>query len=61
MASATLQDIAQNEANVSTRGGVMSLPSGSKEIPIMIGTPKTRTKDPKFSHQDLVKIQISEN
>ena len=61
VASAAIQDIAKNDIGVSTRGGTVCLPSGSKEIPITIGTPKAKPKEPNFTHKDLMNLQASEN
>ena len=50
--SATLKTIA-DESGVSLKGGVIQLQTGSKPIPVQIGTSKVRPKDTKFSHENL--------
>ena len=53
---ATLKSIA-DEKGVSTRGGTVVLSSGSKIIPVQIGTSKSKTPVKKFTHEDLMAIQ----
>ena len=60
VASTTLHKIAA-EAGVSARGGTLTLPSGSKQLPVTVGTPKTGHKEVKFSHEDMMRLQSSQN
>ena len=56
----TLKTIAE-ESGVSTKGGVVELQSGSRLLPVQIGTPKVKPKVAKFSHENLKKIQTAHN
>ena len=58
--SSTLKVIAE-EQQVSTRGGVVNLQTGSKPLPVQIGTPKVKPKVPKFSHENLKRLQAANN
>ena len=58
--SETLKTIAE-ESGVSLKGGVVELQTGSKPIPVQIGTPKVKPKDNKFSHENLKKLQTANN
>ena len=60
VASATLKCIAEEE-EVSTRGGMLHLKTGSKPLPIQIGTPTVKPKEAKFSHENLKKLQAANN
>ena len=60
VASEALHDIAQN-VGASTRGGVVILPSGNNKLPVTIGTAKVATKEAKFSHEDMMRLQGSQN
>ena len=60
VATSTLKTIAE-ESGVSTRGGVIELQSGSKLLPVQIGTPRVKPKVAKFSHENLKKIQTAHN
>ena len=60
VASEALHDIAQNEG-VSTRGGIVALPSGNKKLSVTIGTPKVAPKAANFTHEDLMRLQGSQN
>ena len=61
LAATTIHNIASSDEGVSTRGGVLNLPSGSKSLPVTIGTPKAKPSDIKFSHSDMMNIQVSQN
>ena len=41
------------DQGVSTKGGDIELQSGSKTLPVQIGTKKCGPKEPKFSHENL--------
>ena len=41
------------EQGISTKGGDIGLKSGSKILPVQIGTKKCGPKQPKFSHENL--------
>lgn len=58
--SKTLKTIAVEEG-VSTRGGTLKLQTGSKPIPIQIGTPRVKPREARFSHANLMKIQAGNN
>ena len=60
VASSTLKSLAE-EQGVSSRGGVIQLETGSKPIPVQVGTPKVKPKDPKFSHENLKRLQTANN
>ena len=60
VASSTLKSLAE-EQGVSSRGGVIHLQTGSKPIPVQVGTPKVKPKDPKFSHENLKCLQTANN
>ena len=60
VASRTLKTIAE-EQDVSLRGGVVQLQSGSKTLPVQIGKPTVKPKEPKFSHENLKKLQAAHN
>ena len=60
VASNTLKSIAA-EQGVSTRGGVLKLQTGSKALPVQIGTPKLKPKEAKFSHENLKRLQAATN
>ena len=60
VASSTLKTIATDQG-VSTRGGIIELQTGSKPIPVQIGTPKVKPKAAKFSHENLKKLQTANN
>ena len=48
----SLKDIAETQGE-SVRGGTISLQSGSKTLPVKIGTQRTRPETTKFSHENL--------
>ena len=58
--SSTLKTIAADQG-VSTRGGIVELLTGSKTIPVQLGTPKIKPKEAKFSHENLKKLQTANN
>ena len=60
VASSTLKSLAE-EQGVSSRGGVIHLETGSKPIPVQVGTPKVKPRDPKFSHENLKRLQTANN
>ena len=60
VASATLKVIAE-EQEVSSRGGVVHLQTGAKPLPVQIGTPKVQPRQPKFTHENLNKLQAANN
>ena len=43
------------------RGGLVNLQSGSKQLPVQVGTPRIKQKKAKFSHQDLVHLQTAQS
>ena len=52
----SLKAIAEDQ-NVSTRGGFVKLTSGSKLLPVQIGTSKLKRPSKVFSHEDLMALQ----
>ena len=58
--SSTLKKIAE-DSGVSTKGGVAQLQTGSKPLPVQIGTQKVKPKVAKFSHENLKKLQTATN
>ena len=58
--SSTLKAIATDQS-VSTRGGTLTLQTGSKPLPVQIGTPKVHPKQATFSHENLKRLQASTN
>ena len=52
----SLKAIAEDQ-NVSTRGGIVKLTSGSKLLPVQIGTSKFKRPSKVFSHEDLMALQ----
>jgi hypothetical protein len=58
--SNTLKTIADEQC-VSTRGGTVKLQTGSKAIPVKIGTVKVKPKEPTFSHENLKRLQAANN
>ena len=60
VAASTIKTIA-GDHGVSTRGGIIELPSGTKSLQVQIGNPKIRPKQPKFSHENLIKLQTANN
>ena len=58
--SSTLKTVAADQG-VSTRGGIVELQTGSKPLPVQIGTPKIKPKMAKFSHENLKKLQTANN
>ena len=61
VASSTLKTIAV-ECGVSTRGGTVQLATGSKKLPVQIGTTsKSKPKEATFSHENLKRLQTANN
>ena len=60
VATSTLKSIA-DEQGVSHKGGTVHLQTGSKPLPVQIGTPKVKPKDAKFSLENLQKLQSANN
>ena len=60
VASNTLKNIAEDQS-VSTRGGTLQLQTGSKQLPVKIGTPQVKPKEPTFSHENLKRLQAATN
>ena len=58
--SNTLKSIASEES-VTSRGGTLELQTGSKTIPVIIGTPQVKPKEPAFSHDNLKRLQAATN
>ena len=50
-----------NDQNVSLRGGNVNLLSGSKILPVLIGTKKVAPKPARFSHANLMRMQTAHN
>ena len=50
-----------DDQGVSKRGGTINLSSGSKKLPIKIGTDKTKVPQKKFSHEDLMALKTDLN
>ena len=57
VASAALRTIAEDQG-VSIRGGTVNLKTGVNPLPVQIGV---KPKEPKFSHENLRKLQASNN
>ena len=47
-----LMEVAEKQGE-STRGGTVTLQSGSRQIPVQIGTKRGRDKEPQLSHANL--------
>ena len=60
VATSTLKTIAESQG-VSTRGGVVQLQSGKKELPVQIGAPQTMPRQATFSHENLMRLQTANN
>ena len=60
VASNTLKTIAEDQC-VSTRGGIVQLQTGSKPIPVQIGTTKVQPKKATFSHENMLRLQTANN
>ena len=58
--AAGLRHVAENQGE-STRGGTITLQSGSHAIPVQIGIKRTREITPKFSHENLKRLQAATN
>ena len=58
--SSMLKSVAADQ-EVSFRGGLVNLQSGSNLLPVKIGTPKSGPKQTRFSHEHLKRIQASHN
>ena len=57
VAASTIKTIA-GDRGVSTRGGIIELPSGTKSLPVQIGNPKIRPKQPKFPIRTLLNFKL---
>ena len=57
----TILKTTASECESSTRGGVLELKSGSKQLPVQIGTPKDSKASPQFSHEDMKRVQTDHN
>ena len=55
-----LKSVAEEEG-VSTRGGTLNLKTGSKPLPVKIGTSKIQPKPAHFSHENMKRLQASIN
>lgn len=53
--ASSLKDLAQCQGE-NTRGGVVGLQSGSKVLPVQIGTSRSRQGNNKFSHEDITNL-----
>ena len=60
VASSALKTIAEDQG-VSIRGGIVNLKTGVNPLPVQIGTSTVKPKDQKFSHENLRKLQASNN
>ena len=58
--SATLKTICE-EQGISTRGGRLQLQTGSKSLPVQVGTPKNHPKKARFSYNNLKRLQAQNN
>ena len=58
--SSSLKVIAE-EQEVSTRGGVLNLKTGGNPLPVQIGAPTVKPREPKFSHENMKKLQAATN
>ena len=56
----SLKSVAEDQG-ISTRGGTVQLVTGSNPLPVVIGAPKQRLKEKKFSHENLLKLQAANN
>ena len=57
----TLLKTTASDCQSSSRGGVLELKSGSKILPVKIGTPQESKLDPKFTHEDMKRVQTEHN
>ena len=60
VAANALKTIA-DEQGVSVRGGTVNLQTAFYPVPVQIGTPKVKPKEPTFSHENLKKLQLATN
>ena len=58
--SSILKNVAADQG-ISTRGGKIELQTGSKSLPVRIGEPQVVPKQPRFTHEDLKKVQAAHN
>ena len=58
--SSILKTVAADQS-VTLRGGQVNLPSGSNILHVKLGTPKVVPKPPRFSHENLKRIQAAHN
>ena len=52
---------AVQETGGSLRGGTIDLQSGSNTLKVSVGTPKQPPKEPKFTHENLIRMQTAHN
>ena len=57
----TILKTTASDSEMSTRGGVVELQSGSKKLPVTIGTPKDSNASHQFSHEDMKRVQTDHN
>ena len=57
----TILKTTASDSEMSTRGGVVELQSGSKKLPVTIGTPKDSKASHQFSHEDMKRVQTDHN
>ena len=56
----SLKTVAEDQG-VGARGGTVQLGSGSKLLPVVVGTTKQKPKLAKFSHENLLSLQLATN
>ena len=59
--ASNLLKTAVSESQQSLRGATVELKSGSKILPVVVGTPKVPTKEVKFTHENLIRMQTNHN
>ena len=60
VACSILKSVAADQG-ISSRGGKVELQSGSKTLPVSLGTPQVVPKQPRFTHEDLKRVQAAHN
>ena len=60
LTSALLKNVV-TESEKDLRGVSISLKSGSKCLPVTVGTPKVQTKKVNFTHESLIRLQTKQN
>ena len=58
--SITLKNICE-EQGISTKGGKVNLPTGSRPLPVQVGTSRDKQQSLKFSHNSLKRLQVQNN